>query len=55
MILYVHKELTDQLDLHTVASEFIARNERRWFCNNQDSWFLYLVGYILLHVYMYNS
>ena len=29
MVLYAHKELTDQLDLRRVASEFISSNERR--------------------------
>ena len=27
--LHVHKEITDALDLKTIANEFTARNERR--------------------------
>ena len=27
--LYVHKEITDALDLKAIANEFTARNERR--------------------------
>ena len=32
MILHVHKHLTDLLDLHRVAAEFVSRNERRQHC-----------------------
>ena len=32
MILHIHKDLTDQLDLNKVAAEFVSRNERRQRC-----------------------
>ena len=29
MILHVHKELTDKIDLNSVANKFVSKSERR--------------------------
>jgi len=56
MILHVHKDRTDQVDLVSVAKEFIARCERRRsFFGTFDSWLIKLhLVYCYNHLYNYS-